>query len=119
MSTVKNNYKIDLPDGRVATRGTNRDYHAILVAKIPADEFRQECYDYAEKCTKCNNPKYAAEYEELAEAIKEDAVDYYLVFSWHGTRDLAEKAAKSNGMGSFRRSLERQYSRVEPVIIEF
>lgn len=118
MSKTKNNYKIDLPDGRVATRGTNRDYHAILVAKIPANEFRQECYNNAAEYAD-SYPKDAAEYMELAEAIKEDAVDYYLVFSWHGTRALADKAAKSNGMGSFRRSLEHQYSRVEPVIIEF
>ena len=118
MNTVKYNYKIDLPDGLVATRGTNREYHAILVAKIPADEYRQECNNTAAEYAD-SNPEYAAGYKELAESIKDDAVDYYLVFSWHGTSALAEKAAKSNGLGSFRRSLEHYYSRVEPIIIEF
>lgn len=118
MNEAKHNYKIELPDGTVATRSTDRNYRAILVAKVPADEFRQRYNDHATKWAE-HDPKYAAKCREAANSVKEGATDHYFVFSWHGTRAQAVKASMSNGPESFRRNLEHQYSRVTPIVIEF
>ena len=118
MSKVKHNYKVELPDGRFATRGTNREYNAILTAKVSAAEYRAYCLNNAYD-SYIDYPEWSQEWRDLADSIPEDAVDYYLTFSWHSTRALADRAAKSNAMGSLHRCLDHQFSHVEAVVVEF
>ena len=118
MNEAKHNYRIELPDGTVATRSTDRDYSALLVAEVPADEFRQRYNNLATNWAE-HDPEYASKCREMASSIKEGATTHYIVFSWYSTRAKAIKASMDHRSELFRRSLESKYSRVTLTTIEF